>query len=128
MMFAPEQQSNRDPNLVLFRLTVNLFVSSFLQKIRYFPSSLEVQAFGIHDDRLTATVIVNAGNAGSRNLFGKLNSRSGKVHSLSFQIPKCLSGILVLAADMWLGFFDSLSGMLLLVFILAAGWLLPGCL
>ena len=42
----------------------------------------------------------------------------------SFQIPKCFSGILVLAADMWLGFFDSLSGTLLLVFILAAGWLL----
>ncbi|KAK9213353.1 hypothetical protein WN943_002740 [Citrus x changshan-huyou] len=48
-------------------------------------------------------MIVNAGNAGTRSLFGKLNSRSGKVHS-----PR-------------------LSGMLLLVFI-ATGWLLGGIL
>ncbi|KAH9657345.1 protein XAP5 CIRCADIAN TIMEKEEPER [Citrus sinensis] len=55
-----------------------------------FPASRwEVQAFGIHQrspSTLTATVTVNSGNAGSRNLFEKLNSRSGKVDSLSFTL------------------------------------------
>ncbi|KAK9179992.1 hypothetical protein WN943_029199 [Citrus x changshan-huyou] len=63
------------------RFYVSSFLRFFVSSFLYFPSSPEVQAFGIHDDRLTATIIVNAGNAGTRSLFGKLNSRSGKVHS-----------------------------------------------
>ncbi|KAK9230455.1 hypothetical protein WN944_023425 [Citrus x changshan-huyou] len=82
-------------------------------------------AFGIHDDRLTATIIVNAGNAGTRSLFGKLNSRSGKVHS-----PRLWQNgddLLDLAVGMWLGFWVVFSGMLLLVWRLAAGFLAFCC-